>query len=257
MNPILDPGARGALDALPESVLNAVKSLDWRTLHGTRQEAGQICLIEFDAGAFDPVVFQDTGIARPASIARSVLTRQAEFFFGRLAARFSLATLGFGCHDVPIGSARQPVWPGPVVGSITHNRNFAAAVALVACPSVGIDIESVVSPEGRQALLATAIATDEQAYLRTLTVDLPFEQLITAVFSAKESFFKAAFPIVGRYFNFSAAEVVHVDTRNLCLSLMLRESLSPEFFVGKVVRLHVDYVRPDTLLTSFTGLTDA
>jgi 4'-phosphopantetheinyl transferase EntD len=238
-------------DALPESIRRAVKRIDWRTLRGARQEAGRICLIEFDAGRFDPAAFRDAGLACPATIARSVATRQAEFFFGRLAARMALAALGVDCPDIPIGPTREPVWPGSVIGSITHNQDYAAAVALPGRPRVGIDIERVVSPESQQALLATAISPGEQAYLRTLAAGLPFEQLITAVFSAKESFFKAAFPSVGRYFDFSAAELVHFDVQNLRLSLRLTEALSREFFVGKVIELHVEYIRPDTLLTSF------
>lgn len=65
---------------LPATVLKAVKSLNWRTLSGIRQESGQICVIEFDPSEFNPVLFQDVGILRPASIACSVLKRQAEFF---------------------------------------------------------------------------------------------------------------------------------------------------------------------------------
>lgn len=243
------------LDALPGSVTNAVRHIDWRMLPGVREEPGRVCVIEFDRGAFDPAAFQDAGIAVPATIARSVMTRQAEFFFGRLAARMALAASGVASGDIPIGPARQPMWPAPVTGSITHNQHFAAAVAMPRGWHVGIDIERVVTPEGQQALLATAISTREQAYLRTLVNHRPFAHLVTAVFSAKESFFKAAFPSVGRYFDFSAAEVVHVDTDNLCLSLMLREALSQDFFLGKVVRLHVEYVRPDTLLTSFACMT--
>lgn len=253
MNLVLDPVPCRTADALAPSVLGAVRNIAWRRLRGSRETSSRICVIEFDAGNFDPAAYLDAGIACPATIGRSVPTRQAEFFFGRLAARFSLAVLGVDCLDIPIGPARQPIWPAPVVGSITHNQQFAAAVALAHGASVGVDIETVVSAESQQALLATAISASEQAYLRTLAARLPFAHLVTAVFSAKESFFKAAFPSVGRYFDFSAAEVMHVDIENLCLSLVLKEALSQEFFVGKVVRLHVDYLRQDTLLTSFTG----
>ena len=258
MNIALDPRPCGTFDALPRSVLHAVRHIEWRALPGVRGDAGRICVIEFDADAFDPAVFLHAAIDRPATMARSVPTRQAEFFFGRLAARLSLAASGVACVDISIGPARQPMWPASVVGSITHSRHFAAAVGLVTCAGagagVGIDIESVVSQESEQALLATAVSAEEQAYLRTLAADLPFAHLVTAVFSAKESFFKAAFPSVGRYFDFSAAEIVHVDVENLRLSFRLRENLSPEFYAGKIVRLQADYLRPDTLLTSFVSL---
>lgn len=254
MNLVPDPVPRRTADALPPSVLGAVRSIAWRRLCGSLETSSRICVIEFDAGDFDPAAYLDAGITCPATISRSVPTRQAEFFFGRLAAHLSLAALGIDCLEIPIGPSRQPIWPAPVMGSITHNQNFAAAVALAHGACIGVDIERVVSAESQQALLATAISASEQAYLRTLDAGLPFAHLVTAVFSAKESFFKAAFPSVGRYFDFSAAEVVHVDIENLCLSLVLNEALSQEFFVGKVVHFHVDYLRPDTLLTSFTGL---
>jgi enterobactin synthetase component D len=167
-----------------------------------------IYLLEFDRAGFSPGAFAASGIVCPASVARSVHKRQAEFYFGRLAARMALSQVTGAPDEVAIGASREPLWPTGIIGSISHNENFAAATALRrgVRSGVGIDIERiVVSEETQDALRTTAIGDDEVAYLRTLTGALPLNVLMTIVFSAKESLYKGAFAAVGRYFDFAAA----------------------------------------------------
>ncbi|UUZ50689.1 hypothetical protein LP420_13630 [Massilia sp. B-10] len=94
--------------------------------------------------------------------------RQAEFIAGRICAQAALAEYGNGRHSVAIGSHRQPLWPAGLIGSITHNGQYAAALV---CPAsallgVGIDIESVVSDDARQAMTELVVSADEAAFLR-------------------------------------------------------------------------------------------
>src|ERR1700679_1440183 len=79
-------------------------------------------LITFDIEYFCPEAFAATGIACPPSVARAVRSRQAEFFFGRLAARSVLAALNAPPGEVSVGASREPVWPPGIVGSISHTH---------------------------------------------------------------------------------------------------------------------------------------
>lgn len=53
--------------------------------------APPLYLIEFDAESFHPQAFTSASVDCPASVARIVRKRQAEFLFGRLAARLALS----------------------------------------------------------------------------------------------------------------------------------------------------------------------
>ncbi|UUZ56161.1 hypothetical protein LP419_13060 [Massilia sp. H-1] len=67
-------------------------------------------------------------------------------------------------HRQPPAAALAP----GLIGSITHNGQYAAALV---CPAsallgVGIDIESVVSDDARQAMTELVVSADEAAFLR-------------------------------------------------------------------------------------------
>ncbi|NRR30670.1 4'-phosphopantetheinyl transferase superfamily protein [Oxalobacteraceae bacterium] len=213
------------------------------------------CLIAFDSAGFVPAAFQDQGIDCPASIARSVRKRQAEFFHGRLAARHAMAAQQIAPAAIAIGASREPLWPDGVIGSITHNNHIAAAVALRRGPwsGVGIDIETVVQADMQGALLTSVVTPAELAFLRALDTSLPFEMLLTMVFSAKESLFKGAFASVGSYFDFSAAEVcaVHHGPGPGYITLALTQTLSRDFIRSTEHRVYFDFPQADAVLTCY------
>lgn len=212
-----------------------------------------IHLVSFDASSFNAKLFAISGIACPPNVARSVHKRQAEFYFGRLAARHALRQLRVAEAQVRVGASREPVWPSGVIGSISHTRTLAAAavMALGECSGVGIDIEHVVGEKASSALKATVVSAEELAYLQTLIGALSLNTSLTILFSAKESLFKSAFEEVGRYFDFSAARIVGLDMDRGMLSLELTQALSDIFFVHKVCDIGFCFIDPDIVLTYF------
>jgi len=207
----------------------------------------------FDVEKFSMAAFAAAGIACPPGVARSVHKRQAEFYFGRLAARQALNALGISGFDVRVGEARQPMWPVDVIGSISHTHTYAAAVALRRgeCSGVGIDLEHMAGPDAAAALASTIIDAEELRYLQTLNRVLPINTLLTAVFSAKESLFKAAFNEVGRYFDFSAVRVFLIDPEAGFIRLRLTETLCGAFVDGQVCEIGFCFPEAGTVLTSF------
>lgn len=235
---------------LLEPSQRAVPTVSWRDLPGPLVQPPRLCLVDFIAKDFTVDFFPELGIACPSGIARSVPKRQAEFLYGRLATRLALAAIGAPVVDINIGPSREPLWPEGIIGSITHIQGLAAAVVLEhsCCAGIGIDIEQVLVPEIRNALLSTAINPAEWACIQTNTID--HDIFLTIAFSSKESLFKAAFSSVGRFFDFKAAEVIHVDIVKRRLSLMLTETLSSKLVAGCVVYSYFELLNPNTVLTN-------
>lgn len=187
---------------------------------------------------FDPALliaddFQRSAVPPPASIQRSVAKRQAEFLAGRLCARAALQQLD-NLDCVPaIGEDRAPVWPQHISGSITHSRGHAAAIVghKAQWRGLGMDLENVLSLERAERLAGEILTAAE---LQRMAM-LPREQhalLVTLTFSAKESLFKALYPIVQKRFYFEHAEVLEWS-ENGQVRLRLLTDLSEEWRHGK------------------------
>lgn len=211
-------------------------------------------VIAFDAAGFRAEAFAEYRIACPPSIARSVPKRQAEFFYGRMAARRALDAFDMGAYDVGTGKWREPLWPAGIMGSITHNRHYAAALVLDIGANlglgIGIDIEAIIAPELEEALLSSVIAPAELVYLRSLGTRLPFGLLLSMVFSAKESFFKASFNTVGRYFDFDAITLLRIDPQRCTLWFKIDAALAPQLPAGVVCKIHYTMIDASTVCTS-------
>ena len=187
---------------------------------------------------FDPALliaddFQRSAVPPPASIQRSVAKRQAEFLAGRLCARAALQQLD-NLDCVPaIGEDRAPVWPQHISGSITHSSGHAAAIVghKAQWRGLGMDLENVLSLERAERLAGEILTAAE---LQRMAM-LPREQhalLVTLTFSAKESLFKALYPIVQKRFYFEHAEVLEWS-ENGQVRLRLLTDLSEEWCYGK------------------------
>ena len=138
-----------------------------------------------------------------ALAARMGAARRAEFALGRACARRALAKLGIENEPLLRGEARDPRWPPGVIGSLTHTEGFcAAAVArrgeLLA---LGLDAESApISPRAARRVLDD----EERSRIESLGV-ANARDFATLAFSAKESVFKALFPLSGRRLGFRDA----------------------------------------------------
>lgn len=219
------------------------------------QQAGTLpyFLARYQPGMFAPALFARHGIVFPPHIRNSVAKRQAEFIAGRLCAQTMLAAYGHAQHAVAIGAHREPLWPAGYIGSITHNSLYAAAIA---CPQgrllgVGIDIESLIQSDAREAMMALVVSAQEAALLRASAAagGLDFDCLLTLVFSAKESFFKAAFAQVRTFFDFDALQLCSVDVPQRVLHFRCRVTLSAQLPAGRICQAHFDFLDHASVFT--------
>jgi 4'-phosphopantetheinyl transferase EntD len=156
--------------------------------------------------------FDDSGGIRlfpeeEAAISRAVDKRRREFTTARACARQALARLGL--PEVPIipGERGAPQWPPGVVGSMTHCCGYRAAALARASDivTIGVDAEpDDVLPDGVQDAI---VADGEPAMLARLMAGQPRVSFDRLLFSAKESVYKAWFPLARRWLGFKDATI--------------------------------------------------
>jgi 4'-phosphopantetheinyl transferase EntD len=135
------------------------------------------------------VVEHDVRPDEAAAVASAVPKRRREFEKGRACARAALRAVGGPDVSIPVGPAREPVWPEGFVGTITHCGSTVAAAVSTAqyTGGLGIDVEraDAVDAEVLETVLTPA-EREEVASIEAVGATLRF--------SAKESIHKAIFP---------------------------------------------------------------
>ena len=143
----------------------------------------------------------------PTHIKNSVVKRRADFLAGRITAMLSLEKIGIKNTNVSVGNNRMPIFPEGCVGSITHTceRAFVAVSKKENISLIGIDCEFFFP-----SLLARNISLEillDSEIKNFNKMKISFSLYCTIVFSAKESLFKALYPVVGAFFGFKCAQV--------------------------------------------------
>jgi 4'-phosphopantetheinyl transferase EntD len=142
-----------------------------------------------------------------AAIARAVDKRRREFTSVRACARKALAALGRPPAPLVPGERGAPRWPDGIVGSMTHCDGYRACVLARAADfaSIGIDAEpNLPLPEGVQEMVCLAA---ERAHLTALADTSPGTCWDRLLFSAKESVYKAWFPLTRSWLGFEDASI--------------------------------------------------
>ena len=210
-------------------------------------------MLRYDLAAFDPSAFADAAIVMPVSIQRSVKKRQAEFFFGRLAAALALREQGYAAVEVGIGAMREPIFPAALRGTITHTDRVAAAAVLPAyrCRGLGIDIEQAIAPDAIHSVEQLVLQPAEHAVLAGVN-ELAYPLALALVFSAKESFYKALAQTVGRVFDFSALRLLSVDLSAQRLHFVTEEMLCADWPRGQPCEIGFHRLAAGEVLTIFS-----
>ena len=142
-----------------------------------------------------------------ALVANAVEKRRTEFATSRHCARSALAALGLPAAPLLRGPGGAPRWPGGVVGSITHCAGYRAAAAGRAVDAVTVGIDAEPDQPLPDLVLGTIALPQERAMLLDLTAAAPGPCWDRLLFSAKESVYKAWFPLTGRWLGFSDAAI--------------------------------------------------
>jgi 4'-phosphopantetheinyl transferase EntD len=151
----------------------------------------------------DVVLFPD----EEAAIARAVDKRRREFTTARACARAALARIGFPPMPIVPGQRGAPQWPAGVVGSITHCAGYRASAVARACDVVTIGLDAEPHDTLPDGVLGAIAYGDEKVRLAALAAARPDVCWDRMLFCAKESVYKAWFPLTRRWLGFEEASV--------------------------------------------------
>lgn len=160
------------------------------------------CVIEPIGDAPRPLFAAERRMLGGGVVAR----RAAEFAAGRHCARRALRQLGVEPAAILIGEGGAPQWPPGVTGSISHGADLAGAIVSRSgrYSGLGLDIErrGSLTPELHRLLF-----TEGE---RSSPIDPDRGALL---FSAKEAVYKAAYPLLRRWIDFTDVTIL-VDIKN-------------------------------------------
>ncbi|MGQ0840564.1 4'-phosphopantetheinyl transferase family protein [Actinokineospora sp.] len=145
--------------------------------------------------------------AEVAVVAKAVDKRKREFTTVRHCARQALARLGRPPAPILPGERGAPQWPHGIVGSMTHCAGYRAAVLALDSEivTVGIDAEPHVPlPDG---VLDAVSDPDERRAIAAMAAAHPDTHWDKLLFAAKESVYKAWFPLTHKWLGFEDAHV--------------------------------------------------
>ena len=159
------------------------------------------------AEAFDDPADAALFPAEEALIARAVQKRRREFATGRHCARAALGGLGIAPVPILPGQGGAPQWPPGIVGSITHCAGYRAAAVARAGEVVTIGLDAEPAQWLPAEVLGLVALPDERDRLLDLARAEPDSCWDRLLFSAKESVYKAWFPLARRWLGFADADI--------------------------------------------------
>ncbi len=142
-----------------------------------------------------------------AVIANAVDKRRREFTTARACARAALARLGIPPVPIVPGTRGAPQWPPGVVGSITHCAGYRASAVAFDRDIVTIGLDAEPHDKLPDGVLGAVASPDEQARVAALAAAVPRTHWDRMLFCAKETVYKAWFPLTGRWLGFEDAAV--------------------------------------------------
>ncbi len=239
--------------------MDFIQHLDTTNWFGLPHMAQTSC--QFAPSSYADSLYRQFNIPFPESLLKSVTKRRAEFLAGRYCAGQALQQLNALTSSVPIGELRSPVWPEGIWGSISHSGQSAVAVVSddPDVYGIGIDMEEKVKQEVIEETGSYILTQADRALFNANVMD--DAELFTLIFSMKESFFKAAFPLVKRYFDFDALTVTAVDTEKQVVQCRLNYTLHEHLSQGMLFYGHYHWLHKyDTnhsLVGEMQGCTEA
>ncbi|MFF7790639.1 4'-phosphopantetheinyl transferase superfamily protein [Streptomyces sp. NPDC007991] len=155
-----------------------------------------------DEGADTPLFPEEAAL-----LTRAVAKRRREFAAVRSCARRAMEKLGVPPQPVLPGERGAPRWPAGLAGSMTHCDGYCAAALVRATDLASLGIDAEVHGPLPEGVLPAVSLPAEAERLRRLAAQRPDVHWDRLLFSAKESVYKAWFPLTGKWLDFAEADI--------------------------------------------------
>jgi 4'-phosphopantetheinyl transferase EntD len=160
-----------------------------------------VCVATGSSEGDEPLHPEEVALARGMGAAR-----RREFAAGRACAHRAIAALGADDGPVLRGLRRAPRFPDGLVGAITHTHGYCAAAVAHAAAFAGVGLDAERDAPLSSRAVARICGESELAALAALP-GRTREHWGAVLFSAKETLYKAYFPITGVFIGFRDAEI--------------------------------------------------
>lgn len=183
----------------------------------------------FNPHLYDDMLFEEFNIDYPDGMLVSAKKRRREFLAGRYSAKKNLEYSKSTSHSVHTGIGRYPIFPSPYIGSISHTDNIACTAVTSAknIKGLGIDIEKIISEKAVIDIESLVINEDE---IKLVSQHKKiYRQILTLIFSAKESIFKSLYPHVQFYFGFEYFSLQKIIPHSNQMIFKSRKPLSESY----------------------------
>ncbi|MDK9497416.1 4'-phosphopantetheinyl transferase superfamily protein [Streptomyces katrae] len=156
----------------------------------------------------DPVLPTPLFASEEELIAGASPGRRREFSTSRACAREAMADLGVAPVPVLRDAHGAPLWPAGVVGSMAHSKGYRCAAVARSTDVAGIGIDVEPNEPLRHSMVRERVTIPEErgqlARLSTCPSGIHWDRLL---FAAKESVYKAWYPLTGVILDFDEAAV--------------------------------------------------
>ncbi|WP_226780961.1 4'-phosphopantetheinyl transferase family protein [Oceaniglobus trochenteri] len=142
-----------------------------------------------------------------SGMTRMVAKRQLEFTAGRIAAHRAMAALGQPAQPVMPGPDRAPIWPAGLVGSLSHCDSLCLCAMAHArdVRTLGVDVEE---DEPLDPEMIDLICTSPERNWLGAQPGAEQGRLAKLIFSAKETAYKAQYPLSREVLDFQAIAIL-------------------------------------------------
>ncbi|WP_228120453.1 4'-phosphopantetheinyl transferase family protein [Streptomyces fagopyri] len=133
--------------------------------------------------------------------------RRSEFAAVRGCARQAMEKLGVAPRAIARGDSGEPVWPAGLIGSMTHCEGYRAASLARSGDLASLGIDAEPHEELPEDVIVSVALPTENERLRRLAERDPSVHWDRLLFSAKESVYKAWFPLMAQWLDFLEADI--------------------------------------------------
>jgi 4'-phosphopantetheinyl transferase EntD len=191
--------------------------------------------------------------AEEAALGRVVERRRREFITARACARAALGRLGLPAAPITNGAHGEPRWPAGIVGSITHCDCYCACAVARSSEIVTIGVDAELNAPLPDGVLSEISRSEELPWLGELQRVAPTVRWDRLLFSAKESVYKAWYPLARSWLGFEEAAVT-VDLAGGSFSARLLVS-GPELADQRLQGFSGRWLVRDGLILTAVALT--
>lgn len=231
MKPLPPATARPCIWPLP---LNAI---------ATPAQLYACCFNSSQPEAFDLLECQEPGLQSWAP------RRQAEYLAGRWCLQQLLARQGLRLPLLRRGPGGAPDWPPGWTGALSHTHlpdgtglAVAALAPLSVLRAIGLDLEPLIAEKTARRIQRSVLHPEEQAWIQS-----PAE--ITAVFSLKESLYKALQTLLQRFIAFDEVSVSKLSPPRIHFAA--RGPLEQDWPAGAPLEGQLHWLSPDLCLSLY------